>query len=108
MDHLNPFSSDTEIEREIDQDARLHTIHSLVGSGLTHEEAERWCELWENEADAAGLPRDPDFWDAGVHWIGEERAATGLRAVAPSGCEGTETADGGVPHAGAPTRQGRP
>jgi len=78
MDHLNPFSSDTEIEREIDQDARLHTIHSLVGSGLTHEEAERWCELWENEADAADLPRDPDFWDAGVHWIGEERARQGF------------------------------
>jgi hypothetical protein len=36
-----------------------------MGSGMSLEMAERWCDAWELEAVGRGLPLDRAYWEAG-------------------------------------------
>jgi hypothetical protein len=47
----------------------------LIRFGQPPELAERWCDVWEREADARGWQRSSDFWDHGRLWIDAQIAA---------------------------------
>ena len=42
---------------------------------ISREDAERWCDPWEAEAERLGLPKDANYWTVGSAWIAEQRAA---------------------------------
>jgi hypothetical protein len=46
--------------------------NTLTGSGMSLEDAERWCSAWEVEAASRGLPRDGAYWQVGAQWIAAE------------------------------------
>ena len=54
---------------------RIAVRNSLTGSGMSLEDAERWCDEWEVEAAMRDVPRDRDYWTVGSVWIAEQRAA---------------------------------
>ena len=54
---------------------RIAVRNSLTGSGMSLEDAERWCDEWEVEAAMRDVPRDRDYWTVGSAWIAEQRAA---------------------------------
>ena len=43
--------------------------------GQSAEQAERWLEAWEAEADLRGWQRTAEFWDHGRLWIDAQIAA---------------------------------
>jgi hypothetical protein len=59
----------------IHQARRAAVRNGLTDHGMPLEEAERWCDAWEAEATARGLPKDRDYWTIGSAWIAEQRAA---------------------------------
>jgi hypothetical protein len=62
--------------QRIDEARRAAFRNNLVGSGMSVETAERWCDAWEIEATGPGISRDEwGYWHAGEAWIAEERAA---------------------------------
>jgi hypothetical protein len=58
----------------IHQARRIAVRNRLTDYGMPLDEAERWCNGWEAEAERLELPRDGDFWTVGDAWIAEERA----------------------------------
>jgi hypothetical protein len=56
------------------QARRAAIRNTLTGSGMSLEDAERWCDAWGFEAAGRGLPKDGDYWTAGAAWIAAERA----------------------------------
>jgi len=61
--------------QRIHEARRAAVRNNLMGSGMSHEMADRWCDAWELEATGRGLPRDGGYWQAGEGWIASERAA---------------------------------
>ena len=59
------------------QARRAATRNGLTDYGMPLEEAERWCDAWEAEAERLGLPKDANYWTVGSAWIAEQRAARG-------------------------------
>jgi hypothetical protein len=57
------------------QARRAALRNNLTGTGMSVENAERWCDAWEIEAAGLGLPRDAAYWRAGAEWVAAERAA---------------------------------
>jgi hypothetical protein len=57
------------------QARRAAIRNTLTGSGMSLEDAERWCDAWVLEADGRGLPKDGANWRAGAEWIAAERAS---------------------------------
>jgi hypothetical protein len=55
--------------------AREAAIGSLARDlGIDRDEAERWCDAWQQFARDHGGARSPYFWDAGRGWIDAQRA----------------------------------
>ena len=48
---------------------RAECLDHLLRIGQSPEQAERWCEAWEREAEARGWQRTAEFWDHGRLWI---------------------------------------
>jgi hypothetical protein len=48
---------------------RARVRQALVLAGLSPEEAEEWCGLWEREAARRAISPSPYFWDSGRGWI---------------------------------------
>lgn len=61
--------------QRIHEARRAAVRNNLVGSGMSLETAERFCDAWELEATGRGLPRDREYWEVGEAWIAAERAA---------------------------------
>ena len=61
--------------QRIQETRRAAVRNNLVGSGMSLEAAERWCDAWELEAAGRGLPRDGTYWQTGEAWIVRDRAA---------------------------------
>lgn len=47
---------------------------ALVDGGVSPDQAERWCAIWEAEAARQGVVRGPYYWDAGRGWIDAQLA----------------------------------
>lgn len=47
----------------------------VIRFGQSVEQAERWCEAWEREAESRGWQRTAEFWDHGRLWIDSQIAA---------------------------------
>jgi hypothetical protein len=58
----------------IHQARRAAVRNSLTDYGMSLEDAERWCDAWEIEAQRLEVPRDSNDWTVGSAWIAEQRA----------------------------------
>jgi hypothetical protein len=47
---------------------------ALIDEGVSPDQAERWCAIWETEAARQGVVRGPYYWDAGHGWIDAQLA----------------------------------
>ena len=54
---------------------RVECRDHLIRFGQSPEQAERWCEAWEREAELRGWQRSADFWEHGRLWIDAQIAA---------------------------------
>jgi hypothetical protein len=54
---------------------RIACRNALATQGLTLEEAEHWCDAWEEEAGRRQLGRYAEFWQDGLAWITTQRSA---------------------------------
>ena len=54
---------------------RAECLEHLIRFGQSPEQAERWCEAWEREAEIRGWQRTAEFWDHGRLWIDSQVAA---------------------------------
>jgi hypothetical protein len=60
--------------------------NGLTDRGMSLENAERWCDAWELEAERQGLERaSPDYWRAGAKWIDVERSVRKVPRDAEAG-----------------------
>jgi hypothetical protein len=59
----------------IRQVSRTRCRDALIGRGLSADQAERWCDAWEREAELRGWPRTGEFWETGRLWIDAQIAA---------------------------------
>jgi hypothetical protein len=57
------------------QVSRISCRDALIGRGLSAEQAERWCDAWEREAERRGWQRTGEFWQDGRLWIDAQLAA---------------------------------
>ncbi len=51
------------------QVGRGRCYDALIRNGLAADQAERWCDAWEREAEDRGWPRTGEFWETGRLWI---------------------------------------
>jgi hypothetical protein len=58
----------------IHQARRAAVRNGLTDYGMSVQDAERWCDGWEVEAQRLELPRDSNYWTVGSAWIAEQRA----------------------------------
>ena len=63
------------LEERIFQARRAGCRAGLMGSGLSPELAEQWCDAWEREAALQGRARSGEFWVDGQRWIDAQLAA---------------------------------
>lgn len=54
---------------------RERCAEHVVRFGQTPDQAERWCDAWEREAELRGRTPSPEFWDHGQLWIDAQIAA---------------------------------
>jgi hypothetical protein len=59
----------------LSQVRRRDCLNHLIRFGQSPEQAERWCEAWEREAELRGWLKTAEFWDHGRLWIDSQIAA---------------------------------
>jgi hypothetical protein len=57
------------LEERLFQARRSRCVEHLERVGQSAEQAERWCDAWEREAELRGRPRTGEFWEHGQLWI---------------------------------------
>jgi hypothetical protein len=57
------------LEERLFQARRTGCRDHLVRTGQSLDQAERWCDAWEREAELRGRPRSGEFWEYGRLWI---------------------------------------
>lgn len=60
--------------KRIHQAPRIAVRNSLTDYSMSLQDAERWCDAWEDEASIRKLPCDANYWTVGDAWIAEQRA----------------------------------
>jgi hypothetical protein len=72
------LSSTSTLDRNL-KARRAGCRDALLGRGLSHQLAERWCEAWEAHAVLHRLDRSSEFWQDGLDWIEGRLVANRLR-----------------------------
>lgn len=57
------------LEDRLFQARRTRCLEHLTRLGQSPDQAERWCDAWEREAEIRGWPRSSEFWEHGQLWI---------------------------------------
>jgi hypothetical protein len=63
------------LEERLFQVRRAGCHDHLVRIGQSLDQAERWCDAWEQEAERRGWQRTGEFWEHGRLWIDAQIAA---------------------------------
>ena len=55
--------------------SRTRCRDALIARALSADQAERWCDAWEREAELRGWLRSGEVWETGRLWIDAQIAA---------------------------------